>query len=69
MNELIRMRYAKIYRFEHIAFGWSDYLGPVFLRLKDLEPKNNQWRNNRDYAALGRFLRLSESDREGFRLI
>lgn len=69
MDKLIHISFAKIYRFEHIAFEWSDYLGPVFLRIKDLKPKNNQWRTNRDYAALERFLRLSEGDKEGFRLI
>lgn len=69
MSDIIHISYAKIYKFERIVFEWSDYLGPVFLRLKDLQPKNNQWRTNREYASLDRFLRLSESDKEEFRLI
>ena len=67
MSEMIKhMSYAKIYQFEHITFEFHRYCGPAFLRRKDHEEKNELLRPARDYAALGRWCRLSKDKQKKY---
>lgn len=66
--QLIHVSMAKVYRFKGITFEWHDYLGPTFLRRKDLELKPALIRPMREYGLLGQWLRLSPVDRESYRL-
>ncbi|GMQ53466.1 hypothetical protein [Halopseudomonas aestusnigri] len=67
-GQLIHISIAKCYQFKGITFEWHDYLGPTFLRRKDLEMKPQLQRPMREYGLLGQWLRLSPKDRETYRL-
>lgn len=62
------MSWAKTYKYKSICFDWHDYLGPTFLRAKDLEPKAEQFRPFREYGLLSQWLKLNSEDRELYRL-
>ena len=62
------MSWAKTYKYKSICFDWHDYLGPTFLRVKDLESKPDQFRPRRDYGLLSQWLNLSKEDRELYRI-
>ena len=54
------------YQYKHIHFEWHSYCGPTFLRIKDSEPKSQQLRPMRDYAALAKWESLNKEEREEF---
>jgi hypothetical protein len=56
------------YQYKHIYFEWHVYCGPCFLRRKDSEPKNKQFRPMRDYAAINKWCELSPADKEAYRI-
>lgn len=68
MTKILHMNICRGYKFEHIYFEWHNYSGPCFLRRKDDEPKPQQFRPMRDYAALARWERLSKERQEEFRV-
>lgn len=56
------------YQYKHIYFEWHSYCGPLFLRRKDSEPKPQQFRPMRDYAALWQWQQLTKQQQEEFRV-
>ena len=60
---------AKLYKYKHVCFEWHNYLGPTFCRIKDFEPKNEQYRTARDYAQFAKWYNLGEIEREKYRVI
>lgn len=60
--------FARVYRFKSICFEWHNYLGPTFLRIKDFEMKPEQFRPFREYGLLNQWLKLSDEEREGYRV-
>jgi len=66
--EVIHVSWAKVYKYKSICFDWHDYCGPTFLRVKDLESKNQQHRPMRDYGLLSQWLDLNDAEREKYRL-
>lgn len=69
MNKLIHISFSNVYQFEHITFEIHSYCGALFLRRCDHEPKNNQIRPMRDYAALSRFLNLTHKEKTFFKIV
>jgi hypothetical protein len=67
-NTVLHISLNKIYHYKSIHFDWHNYLGPTFLRIKDGEMKNQQFRPCREYGLLSQWLRLSESEREVYRV-
>jgi hypothetical protein len=65
---IINITYQKIYEFQHLLFEYHPYMGPVFLRHKDCEPKNQQLRPSRDYGVLNKWEKLSKEEKETFRI-
>lgn len=59
---------AKIYKFKSITFEFNNYRGPLFLRRKDWEPKNQERITNRDYALLSKWEDLNKDEREHYRV-
>lgn len=65
----IKLTMAKIYNFKSIMFEYHNYCGPLFLRRKDWEPKNQQIRPMRDYGVLAKWEKLSKDEREQYRVL
>lgn len=66
---IIKITTAKIYQFKSITFEFHRYCGPTFLRRKDWEPKPQQLRPMRDYAALAQWEKLNKDEREQYRIL
>ena len=67
--EVIHVSWAKIYRYKSITFEWHFWCGPMFLRRKDLEPKSLPHHvPNRYWGELSQWQRLSEAERENYRI-
>ncbi len=64
----MHISYARVYKFKHLMFEWHSYMGPVFLRHADCEPKPEQLRPMRDYAVLNKWERLCKNEREQYRI-
>ena len=66
--ELVHVSFSKVYRFKSILFEWHSYCGPLFLRRKDMEPKNEQQRPMRDYGLLSKWCNMSKTKQEQYRV-
>jgi len=66
--EFLHVSFSKVYEFKSILFEWHSYCGPLFLRFKDCEPKKEQQRPLRDYGVLNQWCRLSDDQKEQYRV-
>lgn len=64
----MHISFTRVYQYKHITFEFHQWLGPLFLRRKDHEAKNNQYRPMRDYALLYKWIRMSEEEQERYRI-
>lgn len=66
MVELIHISFNKVYRYKHVTFEWHRFCGPLFVRMKDLEPKSQQLRPMRDYKVINQWANMPDEDKEKY---
>lgn len=66
--EIIHMSFAKIYKYKSLIIDWHEYCGPTFLRHKDHEVKDMSKIRCRQWGEFSQWYRLSEDEKEAFRI-
>ncbi|MCY9870482.1 hypothetical protein [Vibrio barjaei] len=64
---IIHVSWAKIYKYKSLIIDWHDYLGPTFLRHKDLEPKDMGAIPLRLWGEFAQWNALSDEEKEKYR--
>lgn len=66
--DVIHISWQRAYRFKRVTFEHHDYLGPAMLRRKTFNIRNYKNIKARQWADYYKWLKLSEAEREKFRV-